>query len=149
MDVEQGRRQPLASGRNDRLDNERWSPRARCLIEETHALCNSWLEAPLRSCLTDAEQQLYILAERSHSHLDQQLHMGVRQQLQLHRAQLEQSFFTAVRRRFGRLGLPQRMSPAHSSIRSRYSIRLNTNRPPPWKKLAHAVRHAMDRCCSN
>lgn len=105
MDVEQqGRRQPLASGRNDRLDSERWSPRARRLIEETHALCNSWLEAPLRNCLNDAEQRLYTLAERSHSHLDQQLHIGVRQQLQLHRAQLEQSFFTAVRRRFGGLG---------------------------------------------
>ena len=32
-----------------------WSPRARGLIEQTHALYESWLEAPLLACLLDGQ----------------------------------------------------------------------------------------------
>ncbi|TBR36864.1 MULTISPECIES: DUF1631 family protein [Dyella] len=105
MDVEQqGRRQPFAWGRNDRFDSERWGPRTRRLVEETYALCISWLEAPLRICIADAEQRLFAAAERAHNHMDQQVHLTVRQQLQANRSTLEQHFAAALRRRFGHLG---------------------------------------------
>lgn len=105
MDVEQGRRQPLAPGQGAQPDGHgAWSPRARRLIEETHALCDSWLEAPLRACLLDAAHKLFGQAEQARNHLDQQVHMSVRQRLQTHRDMLEQRFFTEVAKRFEALG---------------------------------------------
>ncbi|HET6553726.1 MAG TPA: DUF1631 family protein [Dyella sp.] len=105
MDVEQqGRRQPFASDRDIRPDNAGWSPRARRLIEETHALCLSWLESPLRSCLSDIDQRLYAQAERSRNHLEQQRALFSRQQIQQQRNVLERRFLDGVRQHFSRLG---------------------------------------------
>ncbi len=105
MDVEQGRRQPLASGEGGRPRGQgSWSPRARRLIEETHALCDSWLEAPLRACLLDAEHKLLGQAEQARNHLDQQLFMTVRQRLQSQRETLERRVLSEVSQSFERLG---------------------------------------------
>ncbi|WP_445144696.1 DUF1631 family protein [Dyella sp. Tek66A03] len=105
MDVEQqGRRQPFAADQDARPDNAGWPPRARRLIEETHALCASWLESPLRLCLGDIEQRLYGLAERSRNHLEQQQHLFSRQQLQQQRVALERRFMHGVRTSFSKLG---------------------------------------------
>jgi hypothetical protein len=105
MDVEQqGRRQPFASERDIRPDNAGWPPRARRLIEETHALCASWLEAPIRLCLGDIEQRLYSQAERSRNHLEQQQSLFSRQLVQQQRAALERRFLEGVRKHFSSLG---------------------------------------------
>ena len=106
MDVEQGRRQSIASGEGEppRGHQGAWSPRARRLIEETHALCDSWLEAPLRACLLDAEHKLLAQAEQARNHLDQQLFMTVRQRLQNQRETLERRVLAEVAQRFERLG---------------------------------------------
>jgi hypothetical protein len=105
MDVEQqGRRRPLASYRDSRPDNAGWAPRARRLIEETHALCTSWLEAPLRLCLGDIEQRFYAQAERSRNHLEQQQCLFSRQLLLQQHAAFEQRFMDGVLRHFSRLG---------------------------------------------
>lgn len=126
MDVEQGRRQSLAPGPGSQPDGRgaaqptghgAWSPRARRLIEETHALCDSWLEAPLRACLLDAEHKLFGQAEQARNHMDQQVHMGVRQRLQSHRDMLEQRFFTEVAKRFERIGpKPEETAPLTLSL---------------------------------
>jgi len=118
MDVEQGRRQSLAPGQGAQHDGRgAWSPRARRLIEETHALCDSWLEAPLRACLLDAEHKLFGQAEQARNYLDQQVHMNVRVRLQSHREMLEQRFFTEVARRFERLGpKPEHAAPLELSL---------------------------------
>ncbi|MGO4701018.1 DUF1631 family protein [Dyella sp. 2RAB6] len=118
MDVEQGRRQSLAPGQGAQTDGHgAWSPRARRLIGETHALCDSWLEAPLRACLLDAEHKLFAQAEQARNHLDQQVHMSVRQRLQSHREMLEQRFFTEVARRFERIGpKPEDSAPLTLSL---------------------------------
>ena len=105
MDVEQqGRRQPFASDRDHRPDNAGWPSRARRLIEETHALCASWLEAPIRLCLGDIEQRFYALAERSRNNLEQQQYLLSRQLLQQQRNTLERRFMEGVRDHFSRLG---------------------------------------------
>jgi hypothetical protein len=105
MDVEQqGRRQPFAADQDTRPDNTGWPSRARRLIEETHALCASWLESPLRLCLGDIEQRLYALAERSRNHVEQQQHLFSRQQLQQQRVALERRFMQGVRSSFSKLG---------------------------------------------
>jgi len=121
MDVEQqGRRQPLAFDRDARPDNAEWSPRARRLIEETHALSVSWLEAPLRACLFDVEQRLYSHAERSRNNLEQQRCLFSRQLLQQQRPLLERRFLEGVRKHFSRLGAPsnsgQEHEPAHRPL---------------------------------
>lgn len=105
MDVEQqGRRQSFAFDRDARPDRADWSPRARRLIEETHALCVSWLEAPFRACLFDVEQRLYSQAERSRNNLEQQRSLFSRQLLQQQRTALERRFLEGVRKHFSRLG---------------------------------------------
>jgi len=105
MDVEQGRRQPSAPGLGEQSHVQgAWSPRARRLIEEAHALCDSWLEAPLRACLLDAEHKLLAQAEQARNHLDQQLFMSVRQRLQSQRETLERRVLAEVAVRFERIG---------------------------------------------
>ncbi|WP_130619791.1 DUF1631 family protein [Dyella amyloliquefaciens] len=121
MDVEQqGRRQPFASDRDARPDRADWSPRARRLIEETHALCVSWLEAPLRACLFDIEQRLYSQAERSRNNLEQQRSLFSRQLLQQQRPVLERRFLEGVRKHFSRLGsaviATEEHEPAHRPL---------------------------------
>ncbi|WP_243038849.1 DUF1631 family protein [Dyella sedimenti] len=107
MDVEQqGRRQPFVSERDLRPDHAGWAPRARRLIEEVHALCTSWLEAPLRACLSDAEQRLYAQAERSRNHLEQQQCLYSRQLMQQQRGTVERRFLQGLREHFSRLGVP-------------------------------------------
>lgn len=109
MDVEQGRRQPLAPDQGNHAEghgngHSQWSPRARRLIGEAHALCESWLEAPVRACLLDAGHKLLGLADQARNHMDQQLHMNMRQQLQSQREVLERRFLDEVAGRFARLG---------------------------------------------
>ncbi|AIF46811.1 DUF1631 family protein [Dyella japonica] len=105
MEVEQqGRRPPLASDRDLRPDHASWAPRARRLIEETHALCMSWLEAPLRQCLGEAEQRLYALAERSRSPAEQQQCLYSRQLIQQQRAIVDRGFMEGLRQHFNRMG---------------------------------------------
>ena len=105
MDVEQGRRQSSAPGLGEHSHGQgAWSPRARRLIEEAHALCDSWLEAPLRACLLDAEHKLLAQAEQARNHLDQQLFMSVRQRLQSQREPLERRVLAEVAARFERIG---------------------------------------------
>ncbi|MDR3447285.1 MULTISPECIES: DUF1631 family protein [unclassified Dyella] len=105
MEVEQqGRRPPLAPDRELRPDRAGWAPRARRLIEETHALCISWLEMPLRQCLSDAEQRLYALAERSRNPNEQQQCLYSRQLLQQRRGGMERSFMEGVRQYFNGVG---------------------------------------------
>jgi hypothetical protein len=106
MDVEQqGRRQPLAPDQGGHSDGgEPWSPRSRRLIDETQVLCESWLEAPVRACLLEAGHKLLGLADQARNHMDQQLHMNMRQQLQNQREALERHFLAAVAQRFVRLG---------------------------------------------
>ena len=118
MDVEQqGRRQPFASERDARPDGAGWSPRARRLIEETHALCVSWLEAPLRACLTDTEQRLYAQAERSRNNLEQQRSLYSRQLLQQQRGTLERLFLQGLREQFSRLGASAEATEEHDAPR--------------------------------
>lgn len=105
MEVEQqGRRPPFASDRDTRPDHAGWAPRARRLIEETHALSTSWLEAPLRRCLGDTEQRLYAQAERSRNPTEQQQCLYSRQLLQQQRASIDRSFTEGVRQHFNRIG---------------------------------------------
>jgi len=105
MEVEQqGRRPPFASDRDTRPDHAGWAPRARRLIEETHALCISWLEAPMRRCLGDTEQRLYALAERSRNPSEQQQCLYSRQLLQQQRAAVDRAFTEGVRQHFNRTG---------------------------------------------
>jgi hypothetical protein len=105
MEVEQqGRRPPLASDRDLRPDHASWSSRARRLIEEIHALCISWLEAPLRQCLSDAEQRLYAQAERSRNPVEQQQCLYSRQLIQQQRVAVERGFVEGVRQHFNRVG---------------------------------------------
>ncbi|WP_267224633.1 DUF1631 family protein [Dyella silvae] len=118
MDVEQqGRRQPFASDRGARPDHAGWSPRARRLIEETHALSASWLETPLRLCLGDAEQRLYAQAERSRNHIEQQLCLFSRYVLQQQRDDLERRFDDGVSQYFSRLGTVIPAETEHDALR--------------------------------
>jgi len=105
MEVEQqGRRPTLASDRDTRPDHAGWAPRARRLIEETYALCSSWLEAPLRQCLGDTEQRLYALAERSRNPAEQQQCLYSRQLIQQQRAVVDRCFMENVRQHFNGIG---------------------------------------------
>lgn len=105
MEVEQqGRRPPHASDRDSRPDNAGWSPRARRLIEETHSLCTSWLEAPVRQCFLEAEQRLYAQAERSRNPTEQQQCLYSRQLIQQQRTPVERRFMEGVRQHFGGVG---------------------------------------------
>jgi hypothetical protein len=105
MEVEQqGRRPPHASDRDSRPDNAAWPPRARRLIEETHSLCASWLEAPLRQCFLESEQRLYAQAERSRNPTEQQQCLYSRQLIQQQRAPVERRFMEGVRKHFGSVG---------------------------------------------
>jgi hypothetical protein len=118
MDVEQqGRRQPFASDRGARPDHASWSPRARRLIEEAHALSASWLETPLRVCLGDAEQRLYTQAERSRNYMEQQQCLSSRYVLQQQRADLERRFEDGVRLYFSRLGTTALVEAEHDALR--------------------------------
>lgn len=105
MEVEQqGRRPPHASDRDIRPDHAGWSPRARRLIEETHALCVSWLDVPLRQCLAEAEQRLYGQAERSRNPAEQQQNLYSRQLIQQQRQAIERRFAEAIRQHFSNVG---------------------------------------------
>lgn len=114
MEVEQqGRRPSLAPDRDLRPDHASWAPRARRLIEETHALCVSWLETPLRQCLVEAEQRLYAQAERSRNPLEQQQCLYGRQILQQQRPAVERRFVEGIRQHFNGVGAqPEPETPA-------------------------------------
>ncbi|WP_266170656.1 DUF1631 family protein [Dyella subtropica] len=105
MDVEhQDSRQPLASSRGDRLDNPRWSPRARRLIEEVHTFCLDWLAPPLRRGLADLERRFYAHAMQSRDPLEQQRFLVIRGRLQSEQELFERRFMADLRDRFRRMG---------------------------------------------
>ena len=117
MEVEQqGRRPPHASDRDSRPDNTVWAPRARRLIEETHALCASWLETPLRQCFVEAEQRLYAQAERSRNPVEQQQCLYSRQLLQQQRAVMERRFLDGVRQHFSGVGTVHEVEVPHADL---------------------------------
>ena len=83
------------------------------LREQIHALCGSWLEMPLQSCLLDAEQKLFGRAWQAPTYLDQQACMSARRRLQSHRDMLEPRFFSEVARRFEQFGAGTGREPPH------------------------------------
>ncbi|MET3652163.1 DUF1631 family protein [Dyella japonica] len=117
MEVEQqGRRPPHASDRDSRPDNAVWAPRARRLIEETHALCASWLDAPLRQCFAEAEQRLYGQAERSRNPVEQQQCLYSRQVIQQQRTPMERRFMDGVRQHFSGVGKVPEPEVPHADL---------------------------------
>lgn len=81
-----------------------WGARARALIEQTHALYASWLEAPLLACLLDAEQKLFEQSWLAPGHAEQQAYISSRQRLQSYRDAIEQRFRSEVIKRFEQIG---------------------------------------------
>lgn len=77
---------------------------AQRLIGQVQALCASWLELPLQSCLMDAEQRLFERAWQDPDYIEQQACTTARRCLQSHREQLEQRFAAQMIQRFERLG---------------------------------------------
>lgn len=91
----QGRRPPAPAQR---------SAQALRLLEQTHALCRSWLELPLQRCLLEGEHKLFGHAWQTPNYLDQQACLSTRRRLQSHRDLLEPRFFGALAQRFARFG---------------------------------------------
>ncbi|HEX5307276.1 MAG TPA: DUF1631 family protein [Dyella sp.] len=102
----QGRGRPLKPDSDDGRPRERWSGRARRLIEHCQALSTDWLSHPLRVCLDDLERELFTLSESAHDPFNQQRHFNVRQRLMRERATLERRFFEQLALNFDQLGVP-------------------------------------------
>lgn len=92
--------------------NPIWSPRARGLIEQTHALYESWLEAPLLACLLDAEHKLFEQSWQAPGYVEQQAYISSRQRLQSHRETIERRFRSEATKRFERIGSTAESSAA-------------------------------------
>ncbi|MGN6741278.1 DUF1631 family protein [Dyella sp.] len=107
----QGRGRPPARGGNG-SPRDRWSGRARRLLEHCQALSGDWLVRPLRVCLDDLERQLFALSETAHDPFNQQRHFNVRQRLMRERATLEQRFLEQLSLNFDQLGAPPAPAPA-------------------------------------
>ncbi|MGA0587016.1 DUF1631 family protein [Dyella sp. KRB-257] len=102
----QGRGRPSARNDGTGSGRERWSGRARRLIEHCQALSTDWLSRPLRLCLDELERELFALSETAHDLFNQQRHFNVRQRLMRERATLEQRFFEQLALNFDQLGEP-------------------------------------------
>src|SRR6185312_2087027 len=63
----------------------RWPARTQRLLNVIGPLCGQWLEPALQACLDRFDHELYLQAERSRSHLEQQYCFDSRAQLQLQR----------------------------------------------------------------
>lgn len=107
----QGRGRLPARGGNG-SPRDRWSGRARRLLEHCQALSADWLVRPLRVCLDDLERQLFALSETAHDPFNQQRHFNVRQRLMRERATLEQRFLEQLSLNFDQLGALPAPAPA-------------------------------------
>lgn len=105
MDVEPtGRHRPQMFDGVGGHPDQRWSGRARRLIERCHALCLDWATTPLRVCLDDLEQKLFEASESAHDPFNQQRHFNSRQRLQSARESLEKRFAENLTAAFMQLG---------------------------------------------
>ncbi|MEW9624593.1 DUF1631 family protein [Rhodanobacter geophilus] len=82
----------------------RWPARTQRLLGVTGPLCAQWLEPALQQCLDRFDHELYLQAERSRSHLEQQHCFDSRALLQLQRAAFMQAYADHLRTGFARLG---------------------------------------------
>ena len=105
MDVEPHApgRQPLQVGKRGQ-PGERWSGRARRLIERCQVMSVDWLRQPLRACLDELERQLFALSEGARDPFDQQRHFNVRQRVMRERGAIEVRFFERLTDAFHQLG---------------------------------------------
>jgi len=84
----------------------RWPARTQRLLSELRSLCGDWLHELLMTSLDHFEMQLHQQAERTHSHLDQQLYLTTRQKLQNERHAFDRQFIANIGQAFDRLGQP-------------------------------------------
>ncbi|MEW9573478.1 DUF1631 family protein [Rhodanobacter sp. Si-c] len=82
----------------------RWPARTQRLLGVIGPLCAQWLEPALQRCLDHFDHELYLQAERSRSHLEQQHCFDSRALLQLQRAAFMQAYADHLRNGFARLG---------------------------------------------
>ena len=82
----------------------RWPARTQRLLNVIGPLCGQWLEPALQSCLDRFDHELYLQAERSRSHLEQQYCFDSRAQLQLQRPAFMQAYADHLRKGFAQLG---------------------------------------------
>jgi hypothetical protein len=82
----------------------RWPVRTQRLLNVIGPLCGQWLEPALQGCLDRYDHELYLQAERSRSHLEQQRCFDSRAQLQLQRPAFMQAYADRLRKGFARLG---------------------------------------------
>lgn len=90
----------------------RWPARTQRLLSELRLLCGDWLHELLMISLDHFEMRLHQQAERTHSHLDQQLYLTTRQKLQNERHAFDQQFIANIGHAFDRLGQPVPKSSA-------------------------------------
>ena len=82
----------------------RWPVRTQRLLNVIGPLCGQWLEPALQACLDRFDHELYLQAERSRSHLEQQHCFDSRAQLQLQRPVFMQAYADYLRKGFAQLG---------------------------------------------
>src|SRR6185312_12822759 len=80
----------------------RWPARTQRLLNVIGPLCGQWLEPALQACLDRFDHELYLQAERSRSHLEQQYCFDSRAQLQ--RPAFMQAYADHLRKGFAQLG---------------------------------------------
>ena len=78
------------------LEHGHWSPRARHLIGEVHALALQHLDRAMRQCASAIEQQLYAQADRARNHQDQQRAFHSMQRWQQARPQVLKHMLTLI-----------------------------------------------------
>jgi len=84
----------------------RWPARTQRLLGLIGPLCAQWLEPALQQCLDRFDHELYLQAERSRSHLEQQHCFDSRALLLQQRAAFMQAYADHLRNGFARLGEP-------------------------------------------
>ncbi|WP_426661494.1 DUF1631 family protein [Rhodanobacter aciditrophus] len=97
----------------------RWPVRTQRLLNVIGPLCGQWLEPALQGCLDRYDHELYLQAERSRSHLEQQRCFDSRAQLQLQRPVFMQAYADRLRKGFARLGEAEEPAdevPAHQPL---------------------------------
>ncbi|GAB3787005.1 DUF1631 family protein [Dyella agri] len=98
MDAEHQHRYSTTAARG------RWPARTQRLLGVIGPLCAQWLEPALQHCLDRFDRELYLQAERSRSHLEQQHCFDSRGLLHLQRAGFMSAFADHLRNSFARLG---------------------------------------------
>ncbi|WP_255436876.1 DUF1631 family protein, partial [Rhodanobacter sp. PCA2] len=82
----------------------RWPARTQRLLGVIGPLCAQWLEPALQQCLEQFDHALYLQAERSRNHIEQQHCFDSRARLQLQRTAFMQAYADQLRSGFARLG---------------------------------------------